>query len=838
MKRAVTVFAFLFLMQLIAAKEPHNLSAANELAHFKLKNSAVYASNSYSSPKYGASDRIKHHAVEQEKTPTPKITDKPARNSKQAQTIGKKVPAGFEGINNNYAGKATLLDNYTAIGKADIAYNEVDDSITLSKPAQQKIIKYYYNKITKQGKIDLLNILKHKIPATTKLKKFYEARSDNKVTCHFNYNNLSLYILVPNKYYKNNTVQYKHNLHHPEPTFSTPSLKNSLYAYYDHYSNYSKAKWETSGNASSGKSSIIYSINNTITGHVNDLYLEYHGKKYTYDVGYREPVLTSVVNPYGNVWGVFITENPKLINSNFYSSYKTPLTITVTKPYYVEIKYRGKTLYRGTLLQGENVIETNSFPLGTYNITISKRDLVTDQIEETTEVFSQQGSRYNWLYSGLQITAGLESDYFNSAFTDKTLYFHAKKGYNIFKGETDVFYTFANDTSYIGAEYDYISSKNFDYSVAASLSQKADIYFSAASSYLNGKSKYAANLYSGFASDFSRSRNRYARLQYNYDEKDWQFNVYSNYDFADSRSLSSTISKNLILNDVPARTYFTIQYNNSSFTYLLGMSINFNIDKHIISSTSLNHTSANNDYSISNAIAYTNNENNLRLANTLYFGVDSDNYNLTTATYDADTAKYTADLNINQDDDGVGINTASVSMRTNFYLTPSAYLFSATNTDTAYIVKTPTLKNDTSTKFIVNDKIAMQGKTMLVPSYSFSYKKLEIVPNTMRYSLKKEQWNEFFYPNNLYTPETEIQNTCLVSFYADIPKKYNYTFVGMEDNFYGHGQQKSIAHMVDGTKLTYIYLNQNNERCATNVIINCSKNKINLGKISCKKSRK
>jgi hypothetical protein len=836
MKRAMKVFASLALMQLVVAKEPHNLSAANELAHFKLKNSAAYASNEYISPNYGASSKIQSHPEEKIKKPVPKIPD--ALTNTKDSLAKSKTPAGFEGIDNNYSGKATLFDNYTRMGAEDISYNEVDDSITLSKPAQQKIIKYYYNKLTKQGKIDLLNALKHTMPATTQLNKFYEARSDNKVTCHFNYNNLNLYILVPNKYLKNNTVQYKHNLNHPEPTFHTPSLKSSLYAYYDHYAGYNKMKWEANGSTASGRSSLIYSLNNTITGHVNDLYVEYHGKKYTYDVGYREPILTSVVSPYGNIWGVFLTENPKLINNKFYSSYKAPLTITVTKPYYVEIKYRGKTLYRGTLLQGENVIETSSFPLGTYNITISKRDLVTDQIEETTEVFSQQGSRYNWLYSGLQITAGLESDYFNSAFTDKTLYFHAKKGYNLFKGETDIFYTFANDTSYIGAEYDYISSTNLDYSVAASLSQKADVYFSAISSYTSGKSKYSANLYSGFANDFSSSRSKLAGLQYNYNRKDWSISAYGNYDFADSHSLSSTISKNFKLNDIPTNTYFTLQYDNSrSFTYLLGLSISFNIDKHIVSSTSLSHTSAYNDYSISNTTAYQNNENNLRLANTLYFGVDSDNYNLTTATYDTDTAKYAADLNIHQGDDGAGINTASVSMRTNFYLTPSAYLFSATNTDTAYIVKTPTLKDDTSTKFIVNDKIAMQGKTLLVPSYSFSYKKLEIVPDTMKYSLKKEQWNEFFYPNNIYTPETEIQKTCLVSFYADIPKEYNYTFAGMEDNFYGHGQQKTIAHMVDDTKLTYIYLNKEHEQCATNVVINCTKNKINLGKISCKETK-
>ena len=775
------------------------------------------------------------HIMGQTKLSIPAVDSTPKNVKVKESTNTSNVPAGFEDLDNSYDGKVTLLDNYNDIGDENIHYNDTEDSITLSKQAQQKIIEYYKNKLTKQGQIYLPNVLKHKIPANATLNKFYEAQDDNKITCYFNYNKLNLYILVPNKYLKDNVIQYKHNLYNPNPNFLTPALKSSLYAYYDHYSDYNAIKWQANGSTSSGRNSFIYDINNTITDHVNDLYLEYHGKKYTYDLGYKEPSLTSVVNPYGNVWGVFITENTKLINNKFYSSYKAPLNITLTKPYYVEIKYRGRVLYRGTLLQGDNVIDTNNFPQGTYNITISKRDLVTNQIEETSKFFSNQGSRYNWLYSGVEIIAGLESNYFKSAFKDKQLYFHAKKGYTLFNGESDIFYTFANDTSYIGAEYDYISNKNFDCTISASISQKANIYSSILSNYTNGKSQYSANLYNGFTDDFSSSASKYARIQYNYNEKDWQFSAYGNYDFDSTRILSSTLYKSLTLNGVPTRAYATLEYNNSSFNYLLGLSINFNFAKNVTSSTSLSHSSSYNKYSVNNTTSYHNDTNDLKLSNTIYLGANSSNYNLTNGTYTTDIAEYQADLNVNNGTYSTGINTASVSMRTNLYLTPSAYLFSTTNTNAAYLVKTPTITDNSLIKFVINDKQVKQGETMLISSTEFGYNKLEIVPETVQYKLQKEQWDELFYSGNIYTPKTTIHKTCLASFYADIPASYNYTFVGMENEFYGRGQQRTISHITDGTKLTYVYLNANNKQCETNVVVNCNKSHIDLGKVRCKK---
>ena len=800
MKATIKSFAAIALLQLVIAEEAHDLSYAGEIEHFKESNAGA--------------------------------TSEKSEKSKSS------IPSGFENFNNNYDGKISLRDSYTTIGDANIFYDDAKDIVTLSKKAQNKIVQYYSDKLTKKGKIALANKIKHKMPATTKLAKFYEAQSADNITCHFDYNNLYLYILIPNKYYTNASIKYKHSLYHPDPTFYTPSLKSSIYTYYDHYSSYDKLKWETSGSISSGRTNLIYDLNNTVTNHVNDLYLEYHGSKYTYDIGYKEPSSTSVITPYGNIWGFFITENLELINNDFYSLYKEPLYLTVDKPYYTEIKYRGKVLYRGTLLQGENVIETNKFPLGTYNIDISKRDLITGEVTESTEVFSNQSSKYNWLHSGLEIAAGLESEYFDTAFTDKTLYMHAQKGYTLFNSDTDIFYTFANDTSYIGIEYNSISSSELNYSISASISQTADLYFSATSSYLNGKSKYSANIYSGFADDFSDTKSQSARLQYTYTEQDWRINTYATYDFEDNKNISATIYKDLNLKNVPTTSYLTLQYSNDTFSSILGLSISFDINKNTSSSTSLGYSSSDATYSISNTTSYDDHENDLKLTNTLYFSEDS--YNLTSATYDTDMAEYAGEFDIEQSSGSTAISSARISINTNLYLTPNAYLFSSTSTDEAYVVKMPNLTDDDSLKFVVNDTTAQQGDTVIVPSSTFKHNTLSVVPSTMQYNLKRNQWNEFFYPHNLHTPtDLEIQKTCLASFYADIPKNYNYTFAGMEESFYGNGQQKTVAHMSDGIKLTYIYLNKDHEQCETGVVVNCDgKKKIDLGKLSCQHNKK
>lgn len=801
MTKALKTFVASSLLQLVVAKDPHNLSYAEEIDQSKTKHSDQTAAASY---------------------------DAAAKSS---------VPAGFESINNNYNGQATLLDSYTKIGSGSINYNESEDSVRLSKKAQKKILEYYHDKLTDKGNKELATAIRYRMPATTKVSKFYQAQDENKVTGHFAYNTLGFYILVPYKYFKDSKPQYKYVSHHPDPTFYQPSLKSSLYGYYNHYYPSEKFQWEASGSISSGRNSFIYDINNTLTNHVNDLYLEHHGKKYTYDIGYKESDSTNVTTPYGNAWGIFISENSNLINSDFYSSYKTPLYITANKPYAVEIKHRGKVLYKGNLLQGENIIETSNFPLGTYELNIKKTDLVTGEVEETKQFFSQQGGKYNWMHSGLQIIVGLESEYFKSAFTDHTPYIYAKKGYNLAGGDVDIFYTFANDTSYIGAEYDYVSSSNVDYSIAASISQNAGLHFSATSIYNIEKSSFSAGLYDGFSNDFSSSK--YINLQYKYNEKDWNLNIYGNYDFADSYNLSSTITKSLSIHDMPASTYFTLQYDSDSISYILGMSISFSVSKNVSSSFALRGSSSDSDYSMRNTTSYNNNANGLQIHNTLYFSSNSDNYDMLSTTYDTDMAKYEATLNIKQSDSETAINSGYVAIRTNLYLTPSAYLLSSKNTGEGYLIKTPTLKEDDNVEFMVNNTFFNQGKVVLIPAKTFDNTHLDIIPSNAKYSLKTEYWDEFFYPNNFYSPKSEIQKTCLASFYADIPKEYNYTFLGMEDSFYGEGQSKSVAHMPDGINLTYIHLNKDNEQCETGVVVNCNnQKKIDLGKISCKETKK
>ena len=803
-KTVLYIFAATSLLPLTAATPAHDLSYADEIQHSKSSNSEHTSASS---------------------------------NEADAKSS---VPSGFEHINNDYNGEVTLKDNYTTIGKADINYNELKDTITLSKQAKKKIIKYYSNKLTKQGNASLTKELEHEIPATTNLRKFYEAQSDIQTTYHLDYSTLSLHILVPSKYFTKVTAKYKYDSTYPAPTFYSPSLKSTLYAYYDYYSDSEQITWQTSGSVASGKTSLIYDMNNSIEDHVNDLYLEYQGKKYTYDIGYKEPDLNSEVSPYGNLWGIFVHENNQLLNHDFYSSYKTPLYLTLDKPYSVIIKHRGKTLYKNTLLQGEHIIETSNFPAGTYKINIIKRDLITNEIEETTELFSNQASEYNWLHSGLQIVAGLESEYFTSAFTDKTLYFHAQRGYNIYDNDLEIFYTFANDTSYIGAEYNGIYGDGLNYSISASISQAANIYFLGTANYAEDRSTYSATMYNGFLDDFSNTRDQYAKLQYNYTGTEWSFILYGNYNFEGYSTLSSTTRKNTTLGDVPASYYLTINYNDSSLAYYLGMSIIFDISKYISSVTEIGYSSDNNNYYISNSTDYENTEHSFVLDNQLYFGSANDSYNLSSITYSTDAADYTGKIDIEKTGDGTEIGSASVSINTNFYLTPSAYLFSTQNADSGYIVSLPNTKDPDEKKFNINNTLTDPGKTVLSPNKNFiGYLELNVIPESMQYGLKNSYWKEFFYPNNFYSPTIEIQKSCFVSFYADIPAKYNYTFLGMEDLLYGHGQQKSTSYLADGSKLTYVYLNKHNEKCETDTIVNCSdKNHIDLGKLRCKEDKK
>ena len=121
------------------------------------------------------------------------------------------------------------------------------------------------------------------------------------------------------------------------------------------------------GRFNTGNVTLNYAGNAKIDSFINDLEFDYYAKKYQYRFGYIDFDHSNVLAPSGNIFGVAMIENQRMVNPNFYRAYKAPLSINLTQPYKVTIYSRGRKLFSEVLPQGESIINTQGFPDGVYD---------------------------------------------------------------------------------------------------------------------------------------------------------------------------------------------------------------------------------------------------------------------------------------------------------------------------------------------------------------------------------------------------------------------------------------------------------------------------------------
>ena len=403
------------------------------------------------------------------------------------------VPPGFENITNNYQGVATIYHGKKEIGTADIDFDDTKDLVSLSEEAQSIIMMNITDRLIPDYITAIKDVLATPLEAHSRLANYYLARSPNKVTVHYSYSNMQLYVFIPNKFMKNKEKDYKFDPEYQHKIDYSPSLKSTLNFSYEHY-NPQHLIWQSIGGINAGNTNLQYDVNGQIQGNFNDLYAQYLNYGYTIKLGYQESNHKNTIAPSGNIWGLSLTENPKMINKEFYQAYHAPLSINLTQPYDVTISYRGRTLFNGTLPQGDNIIDTTNFPKGSYSIDIQKRDLISGKTTTESQIFYGQSGKYNWLYSGFELHVGEESEYFNTIANERTPYIRISNGYKFYDGEVDLSYIHGEHLNFFGAEYDYIPSSSLDYNSSIYFSGLFDWYFSGNVSYMNGPASISSIL--------------------------------------------------------------------------------------------------------------------------------------------------------------------------------------------------------------------------------------------------------------------------------------------------------------------------------------------------------
>src|SRR5210317_1346400 len=120
------------------------------------------------------------------------------------------IPAGFENLNNDYYGSASIYLGRDELGQANIDFKDVPDLLILSKEGQQMVVDKAQEKLTPEGLKQLKSQLKKPLPANSRLQNFYQARSNEKVSIYYDYKTLEAFVFIPNKYFKEQEAFYKH----------------------------------------------------------------------------------------------------------------------------------------------------------------------------------------------------------------------------------------------------------------------------------------------------------------------------------------------------------------------------------------------------------------------------------------------------------------------------------------------------------------------------------------------------------------------------------------------------------------------------------------------------
>ena len=745
------------------------------------------------------------------------------------------VPPGFEHIDNDYDGEAEINIGHKFIGIAGVEFYDKSDKFLLSKEAQKMIFQYIEDKALASAKTLIEKQLSEDFIANSRLKYKHLARSDDKVSVYYSYINTQVYVFIPNSYLKSAEKNYNHARNKEYKLNYSPSLSSRFNINYDKYSA-GQYSWQAAGGLSAANLNLKYDVNGQIQGDFNDLYLEYYDNKYLYKMGYQESTHANIMAPSGNIWGVSAISNPSMINDKFYSAYSAPLAINLDSPYNVTISYRGRQLFSGVLPQGESIINTSNFPAGTYSIDIEKRDLVSGVTTTETQMFYGRSGKYNWLYSGFELFVGYESEYYNSPSADRLPYIRIKNGYKYADGEVDLSYIHGEKINFIGGEYTAFSNSHYNYGVSTYLSQHFDWYFSGNINYINGPSRYQAYIRNGYQdNEYQQGRQHHLGGSYSYKYDNWQLNLNASVSGDNNYSVSSIVSTQFKLHDLPARVSLSHNISDSNTRTVLSFQLSFDQGgiKSSVSTTyndrgeldlGVNANWSKDNYYASQRFSIATNSNDA-------------SYSYTDVGYKNKYANMKADVSFTENNNSFYANSLEYNIDSNILITPGSIDFSRERFGAGYLVNLPIINEKHNYMYDVENKKYKQGQSVFVSKQSYRSSTLTVTPRSRIYSISYPTQSQFFFPDNVILVTPKLNKSCLVSFVPSIHKGKMFTLVGRENDFFGYGGVSNTLQLHEGEVINIKSLGSD-EICNTGVVVKCDEMHVKLGKIPCLKKTK
>lgn len=745
------------------------------------------------------------------------------------------VPAGFEHLNNDYYGSASVFLGRDELGQANIDYKDLTDLITLSSQAQQMIINDVKDKLTPEGLKQVKAQLKKTMHANSRLQNFYQARSNEKVSIYYNYKSLETYVFIPNKFFKKQEASYAHEQYLiPEKGIDhSPALSSEVRYEYDKY-NAEPYYWQTNGILTSGPLNVIYDANSGLDDHFNDLHLEYFAKKYIYSAGYLTSFHNNTMAPSGNIWGVAAVSSTRMMNPIFMSAYQTPFSIYLDKTYEVTINYRGKKLFSQVLPMGENIIDTSNFPAGTYSVDIQKKDLLSGTTTTESEMFYGSRGQYNSLYSGFEVYAGYESKYFGSSSSERKPYLRISNGYNFLDGEVDLSYIHGQDINFLGAEYNFLNENSLDYSFSAYISQYFDWYFGGNLSYRDGPRQYLAYYRNGYQdNDYQAGRQREAGGKIIFNAKPWY--VYVNGIFRDTKDyqLSSMVSKDHQWFDYPVRFSLSNSYDGEEIKTLFSVQMSLKKDAFSASSSLSQNEEGNRQININ--ADYVKPEYFLRQRYSQSTDKNTTDSYYADMGYQSQYGELEGNAYFSTENGHIKGTSLGYKLKTNVLLTPSSITFSKDYFSSGFLVDLPYIGDDKEHIFTIDNKEYPQGKNVFIRKQDFNQSNVLIGLLTPDYSVKYTDESKFFFPNNVFTLHPILAKSCFVSFTLNLPSEGFYTIVGREDEVFGISGDLTTFQLEEGEKILIKDLSDESV-CDTGVIAACQSNHDELGILQCKKT--
>jgi len=756
------------------------------------------------------------------------------------------IPNGFENINNDYSGIADIYFNNKTITSEDIEFEDYNDSIRISNSGVDQVINIVKKELNSEGLIAFKTFLNTPILANSTQTSQYSAISTQNITAYYNMENISLYIFVPGKYLLEYKPSYKFPRFHQKPTYdfknTTFNTNIEVFKYKEFNGNY--LYWNTSGNISNANISIQYSANSNVNNNFNRLYLQYIGEKYIYRLGYQESLnLIGMVND-SNYTGFSISQDAQLINGKYKQAYSSPFFIYLSQAALVKITYRGKILYNSTLLQGNNIIDTTKFPIGTYRVNIEVQNLVTGKITLKQQEYGKSPGLYSALYSGFMFGVGVSSQTIlnNISLKDnnnqRDYYITLKNGINLLNGDLEGMYTYFDEVNYLGLSYNYLSDHSFNYQFSVNTSHTKNHYFNTNLSY---KINHYSMLNLFISNSYSSQKKRYNASytgRFSYTQGKWRLlsSMTSNNDDGYNFS-NATISRSILLSDGFSKNIsLSVGHSRQSgYEFGISFSLSFNDqltqEQAIFANVNVDYQAPQGGISMGSLARYKYQDSYIQQTSNIDFTQKNSNI-LIESLYRSSMLDVSLQKSVSINDNKTTINNIGYGISTNIIATPNSlsFLSDKNNLDNGYLIKIPDTKENM--KFEINNNKYNANQSVYISTPPYKYSNININILSEKYKLSTEEEYNFIYPNNIFVISPEIIPICDVNFILKTKDSDLYTLNDSEDIIILSNDKTNIR-VENGSKLILKNI-ENGKICDLKTQVSCNNSLIqNLNEITC-----